>query len=183
MTGAPGVDDHAGTEGDGAPVPADEPEGSAAAAEPSAPTPAAREEFSVVCVTGIEVELPAPHAVVVLAEVDEPHRSLAIPLGLPEATGLAHAWRGRPTPRPLTHELFADVLVRLGASVEVVRLLGRRAGVVLAELELSSPRGYERVPCRPSDALTLAIRQRVPAPVLVDPRLFDAEGDVEPEGR
>jgi bifunctional DNase/RNase len=161
--------------GETQPAGANEPESAAPAA------PAAGEPFSVVRVTGIEVQLPSPHAVVVLAEVDEPHRSLAIPVGLPEATGLAHAWRALATARPLTHELFTDVLVRLGATVEVVRLLGRRAGVVLAELELSSPRGREFVPCRPSDALTLALRQKVPAPLLADARLFGAEGDVEPE--
>jgi uncharacterized protein len=140
-------------------------------------------QFSVVRVLGIEVDLPTPHAVVVLGEVEEPFRSFAIPVGLPEATGLAHAWRSLSTARPLTHELFAEVLVRLGATVEVVRLTGRRSGVVLAEIELSSPRGRELVPCRPTDALTLALRQRVAAPVLADARLFDAEGDVEPEVR
>jgi bifunctional DNase/RNase len=141
------------------------------------------ESFSVVRVARIQVDLPAPHAVIVLREIDEPERRLAIPVGVPEATGLAHAWRSLATARPLTHELFAEVLVRLGATIDVVRLIGRRAGVVLAEIEISSPRGRERVPCRPTDALTLALRQKVPAPILVDERLFAAEGDVEPHDR
>ncbi len=134
----------------------------------------------VALVFDIAVELPAPHALVTLREVEPPHRQLAVPVATPDATALAHAWRGVPTARPLTHELFADVLVRLGATIDAVRLIGRRAGVVLAELELTSPRGHERIDCRPTDALTLAIRQGVPAPVLVDERLFEAEGDVEP---
>jgi bifunctional DNase/RNase len=32
--------------------------------------------------------------------------------------------------------------------------------------------------CRPSDALALALRQGVPAPILADERLLDTEGDV-----
>jgi uncharacterized protein len=138
--------------------------------------------WAVVMVFDIAVDLPTPYARVTLREVAEPHRTVAIPVGLPEATALAHAWRGVPTPRPLTHELFSDVLARLGATIEVVRLIGRRDGIVLAEMELSSARGREVVPCRPTDALTLAVRQGVPAPILVDLRLFEAEGDVDPQG-
>lgn len=131
-------------------------------------------------VAAVEVELPDPYALVVLAEVGEGARTLAIPMALADANALAHAWRGVGTPRPLTHELFAEVLVRLGATVEVVRLLGRRDGVVLAELELCSPGGRERIPCRPSDGLTLALRQRVRAPIVANPALFEPEVDVEP---
>jgi len=138
--------------------------------------------WAVVMVFDIAVDLPAPHALVTLREVAEPHRLFALPVGLPEATALAHAWRGVPTPRPLTHELFTNVLVRLGATIEVVRLHGRRAGVILAEMELTGPRGREVVSCRPTDGLTLAIRQGVAAPILLDVRLFEPEGDVDPEG-
>jgi bifunctional DNase/RNase len=138
--------------------------------------------WAVVMVFDIAVDLPTPYARVTLREVSEPNRMLVIPIGLPEGTALAHAWRGVPTPRPLTHELFADVLTRLGATIDVVRLIGRTAGIVLAEIELSSARGREVVPCRPTDALTLSVRQGVPAPILVDLRLFDEEGDVDPDG-
>jgi bifunctional DNase/RNase len=138
--------------------------------------------WAVVMVFDIAVDLPAPHARVTLREVAEPHRMLVIPIGLPEGTALAHAWRGVATPRPLTHELFVDVLTRLGATIDVVRLTGRTAGIVLAEIELSSAKGHELVPCRPTDALSLAVRQSVPAPILVNPRLFDEQGDVDPDG-
>jgi len=152
------------------------------AAEPDPGSAPPKHLWAVVMVFDIAVDLPAPHALVTLREVAEPHRLFALPVGLPEATALAHAWRGVPTPRPLTHELFADVLVRLGATIEVVRLHGRRAGVVLAEMELTGPRGHEVVSCRPTDGLTLSIRQGVAAPILLDVRLFDPVGDVDPEG-
>jgi bifunctional DNase/RNase len=141
-----------------------------------------RPVFSVAMVFDLAVDLPAPHATVTLREVDGRHRLLVIPIGMAEATALAHAWRGVPTPRPLTHELFADVLTRLGATIDAVRLTGRMGGIVLAEIEISSPRGREVVPCRPTDAVTLAVRQGVPAPILVDRRLFKVEGDAEPRG-
>jgi bifunctional DNase/RNase len=142
---------------------------------------AAEAPFALVEVVSVGVELPTPHAVVVLREMAEPHRALAIPIALADASALASAWRDEQTSRPLTHELFAEVLARLGVTLEVVRLVGRRAGVLLAEIELSGPRGRERVPCRPSDALTLAHRHRVRAPILLDVALFEPEGDVDPE--
>ncbi|MGH9046354.1 MAG: bifunctional nuclease family protein [Acidimicrobiales bacterium] len=159
--------------------------GTASETEPAADRdeiagPLAGRHCAVAMVLSIEVALPNTHAVVTLREVDDPHRLFAIPVGVPDATSLAYVWRGVATPRPLTHQLFADVLVRLGTTIDAVWLTGRRAGVVLAELELSSPRGHETVPCRPTDALTLALRQGVPAPILVDERLFDSDGDVEP---
>ena len=66
--------------------------------------------------------------------------------------------------------------------LEVVRLIGRRAGVVLAELETVEPAGpRELVPCRPTDGLTLALRQAVPAPIWSTSASSAADGDVEPE--
>jgi len=153
-----------------------------ATTETEEPSTTAAKPWAVVMVFDIAVDLPAPHARVTLREVAEPHRMLVIPIGLPEGTAVAHAWRGVATPRPLTHELFADVLTRLGATIDAVRLIGRTSGIVLAEIELSSARGREVVSCRPTDALTLAVRQGVPAPILVDQRLFDEEGDVDPDG-
>jgi uncharacterized protein len=134
----------------------------------------------VVKVRSIKVEFPSPHALVMLREVEEPRRDVTIAIGFPEATALGYAWHQVPTPRPLTHALFCDVLARLGATIEVVRLTGRQAGVVSAEMELSSPRGRELVPCRPTDGLTLSLRQGVRAPILVDERLFDPDADVTP---
>jgi uncharacterized protein len=143
-----------------------------------APSPALS-ELRIVELAAIEVELPAPFAVVVLAEAEPPRRRLSIPVGLPEGSALAQAWRRVDTPRPLTHELFSYVLTKLGGTIEVVRLLGRLGGVVFAEFELSGPRGREVVPCRPSDGITLALRQGVVPPILADARLFEREGDVE----
>ena len=39
-------------------------------------------------------------------------------------------------------------------------------GVYYAELDLMTPKGHEIFDCRTSDAITLALRQSVPAPIL-----------------
>ena len=138
------------------------------------PVPALR----VVRVTEVAVDLPSQYPTVTLQEDESPERRVVIPIGMPEGVALAHAWRQVATPRPLTHELFAEVLARLGATIASVRVIGRRAGIYMAEIDISTPQGVEVVGCRPSDAIIMALRQGVPAPLLVDERLFDAEGDV-----
>jgi bifunctional DNase/RNase len=163
-------------------APASPPGGSASPKGTGADPPDGGARFSVVEVHDVAVELPSQFPRVTLRETDPPYRSLVIPVGLPEGVALVHAQAGIPTPRPLTHELFAEVLRRLAVDVVAVRLVGRLQGVYLAELVLSGARGRETVPCRASDGLTLALRQRVPAPVLVDARLIESPGDVEPAG-
>lgn len=164
---------------EGGSAPAGEPE-AGAGAERERPTSRESVDFKVLSVIDVSIDLPANHAVVTLVEDDPPCRRLEIPIGIPDASSLAYALRGLDTRRPLTHELFADVLRRLRADVVAVRLVGRSGGTYLAELDLMSPSGHEVVSCRPSDGLTLALRQPVSAPVLSDELLLATTEDVAP---
>jgi bifunctional DNase/RNase len=80
----------------------------------------------------------------------------------------------------MTHELFMDVLQRARIDVIAVRLIGREGGTLLADLDLMTAAGRERVQCRPSDGIILALRMPVPAPILVDERILADDGDVAP---
>jgi uncharacterized protein len=136
--------------------------------------------FRVMEVVGVSVELPEQYPVVTLQEAEVPLRELTFRVGMVEGVALSQALRRLKSPRPLTHELLATVLGRLGADVVAVRLVGRQGSVYLAELDLMSARGREVMECRPSDGITIALRQPVPAPVLADERLLEGEGDVLP---
>ncbi len=136
--------------------------------------------FRVMEVVGVTVELPDQYPVVTLQESESPLRELNFRVGMAEGVALSQALRRLKSPRPLTHELLTTVLGRLGADVVAVRLTGRQGTVYLAELDLMSARGREVMSCRPSDGLTLAVRQLVPAPVLADERLLAGDGDVLP---
>jgi bifunctional DNase/RNase len=138
--------------------------------------------FRVVDVLRVVVDLPDQYPLVTLQEAEAPLRELSFRIGMPEGVALAYALRRLETPRPLTHELLANVLWRLGADVVSVRLVGRQGPTYAAELELMAPRGREVLPCRPSDGIVLALRQPVPAPVLADERLLADEEDVLPPG-
>ncbi|HSZ37311.1 MAG TPA: bifunctional nuclease domain-containing protein [Acidimicrobiales bacterium] len=150
-----------------------------AAGRPPAPVPIGP-SFRVMAVEDVSLELPAQYPSVTLVESEPPMRALVFPVGLPEGTALAQALRRIPGRRPMTHELFMQVLQRAHIDVVSVRLIGREEGNLIAELDLMTPAGRERIDCRPSDGLVLAMRMPVAAPVLVDERLLEDGGDVEP---
>ena len=139
-----------------------------------------RPNFRVMEVVGVTVELPDQFPLVTLVESEAPLRELTFRVGMAEGVALSHALRRLRSPRPLTHELLTTVLGRLGADVVAVRLTGRQGTVYQAELDLMSARGREVMACRPSDGITIAVRQPVQAPVLADERLLEGDGDVLP---
>ena len=83
-----------------------------------------------------------------------------------EAVALHHALDKIDGRRPGTHELAAEILRRLNADIVAARITRYDGGVFYAELDLMTPRGREIFDCRTSDALILATRQGVRAPVL-----------------
>jgi bifunctional DNase/RNase len=46
-------------------------------------------------------------------------------------------------------------------------------GVFTAEIVVSGPTGSSTLDCRPSDAIALALRQRLPVPIMADPDVLD----------
>lgn len=138
--------------------------------------------FSTALVTSVTLDLPNQHPTVLLRENEPPGRHLSFAVGMPDAVALSHALRRIPTPRPGTHELTGDVLSRFDVDIVAVRLVGRAGGIYFAELDLRGRDRHSIHACRPSDGLTLALRQAVPAPILVDLRLWEPDGDVEPAG-
>jgi len=120
--------------------------------------------------------LPATHPVVVLQEADAPFRELRIPVGGAEGIAISYAGRGLETPRPLTHELFARVLEEFGMTLDVVRITEVRGTAFTAEMVISGRLGTRVVDCRPSDAIALALRHRLPVPIMVDPNVLEVAG-------
>ncbi len=136
--------------------------------------------FRVMDVEEVSLDLPSQFPSVTLVESEPPQRTLVFPVGLPEGTAIALALRRMEGRRPTTHELFMQVLQRARIDVIALRMIGREEGTLLAELDLMAPGGRERVDCRPSDGIVLALRMPVPAPILVDERLLESHGDLDP---
>ncbi|GAC1542637.1 MAG: bifunctional nuclease family protein [Acidimicrobiales bacterium] len=131
----------------------------------------------------VRVSLPTQAPVVLLQEVGGARRILFIFIGTPEADAIVKAMRGSVPPRPLTHDLFRDMLEALGATLERVVVTELRTdpegnGTFYAELHLVVGERKVVVSARPSDAVALAARTG--SPIFADDALVDAEGK-EPE--
>ena len=100
------------------------------------------------------MELPNNQPVVLLRESGG-ERYLPIWIGAAEATAIAYAQQGVVPPRPLTHDLFKDVLDALNHELEEVRIVAVRGGVYFASLVFA---GGVEVSSRSSDAIALALR-------------------------
>ena len=132
----------------------------------------------------VRVSLPTQAPVVMLQEVGGARRILFIFIGNPEADAIVKAMRGAQPPRPLTHDLFRDVLDTLGARLERVVVTELRVddegnGTFFAELHLSVGEARHVVSARPSDAIALAARTG--SPIFASDALVDAEGKVPEE--
>ncbi len=127
----------------------------------------AEEPYVAVRVLEAAMVLPNPNPFLILEEVASPHRQLSIPIGFAEGTAIGFILANRPTPKPLTHELFLEVLQRLGGSIARARVTHFAHGGFYAEVVVAAPDGELVFSCRPSDAIALALRQGAATPVLV----------------
>jgi hypothetical protein len=123
-------------------------------------------KFNVMSIESVLFDLSDSSPLVHLIEEETPYRYLAIPIALTEAVALHNALDKIDGRRPGTHEVMAEVLRRLNADIVAARITRYDGGVFYAELDLMTPRGREVFDCRTSDALILATRQGVRAPVL-----------------
>jgi bifunctional DNase/RNase len=88
---------------------------------------------------------------------------------------------GTPKPRPQTHDLFADVLVALGAKVERIVINDFSDTVYYARLIIGAEnelqeRKIVEIDARPSDSIALAVQAG--APILVATEVWEAVEDM-----
>ncbi|MBU4194092.1 MAG: bifunctional nuclease family protein [Actinobacteria bacterium] len=119
---------------------------------------------------GVRVELPANQPIVLLQEVDG-ERFLPIWIGSFEATAIAFALQGVETPRPMTHDLFKDVLDELTVEIEQVLINDLIEGTFYAMITMYRNGSRHEVSARPSDAIALAVRMEVP--IYADENVMD----------
>jgi uncharacterized protein len=114
---------------------------------------------------------PSTRQPVVLLQGKRDRRPLALAIGPFEANGIAIALQGVTPPRPLTYDLFLNVLGDLRASLKRIVVTDLRDDVFYAQLHLETAAARLTIDSRPSDAIALALRARVP--ILVEDRVFD----------
>ncbi len=98
---------------------------------------------------------------VVILKDPEGDRYLPIWIGAWEASAIAMRLQGLSAERPLTHDLFAAALERLGVRVQRVVISELSDETYHARIHLERDGVEVEVDARPSDALALAVRAEV----------------------
>jgi uncharacterized protein len=142
-----------------------------------------RDQLVRVEVTGVGVD-PLTGAPAVLLRDPDSEQAVPIYIGLTEAEAVDRALRRIRPPRPLTHELMADLLVATGAELKHLIIDDLREGTYHAalELKLRDRDGNVLLDTRPSDGMALALRNG--SPILVARKVLRGQDEIEtPSGR
>jgi hypothetical protein len=105
---------------------------------------------------------PATQAPIVVLKDESGQVTLPIWIGIAEATSIASAIKQVSMARPLTHDLFYDLLLELGVVVQRVVITELRESTYFAELVLGQGERALILDSRPSDAIALALRAAAP---------------------
>jgi bifunctional DNase/RNase len=124
-------------------------------------------------IDSIRVSLMNYQRVVILKEKNA-HRYLPIWIGPAEAESIAIKLQDVSVPRPLTHDLLGSVISHLGGRISSIVVSDLSNDTFYAKIILEQNGGRMEVDSRPSDAIALAVRARVP--ILVDESVMDKAG-------
>jgi bifunctional DNase/RNase len=128
-------------------------------------------------IDSIRVSLMSQDRVVVLKD-QRTERYLPIWIGPFEAEAIRVELQGVEVTRPLTHDLLKSVIEQLGAEVENVVVNDLRDDVFYARLSVKVDGKTIEVDSRPSDAIALGVRFKVPIYVA---QSVMAKAAIEPE--
>jgi bifunctional DNase/RNase len=126
-----------------------------------------------VVIDSIRVSLMNQQRIVILREVDA-ERYLAIWIGVYEAEHLTIALQDVEVSRPLTYDLFANVIEAMGADVSHVEVVSLQDETFYGNVVLERNGQLINIDSRPSDAMNLAVRSG--APILVSREVMESAG-------
>jgi bifunctional DNase/RNase len=130
-------------------------------------------------VVGITIDPGTQSPIVILRDLEN-RNILPIWIGILEANAIAVGLEKVKLPRPMTHDLFKNVMDQLGVSLKKIEITDIKENTYYAVLHLETGGKTLTIDSRPSDALAIAIR--LGAPILVHESVIEKAVRVEAEG-
>jgi bifunctional DNase/RNase len=127
---------------------------------------------------GVSFDLVGKTPIVLLKTVAG-NKFLPIWIGQPEAAAILMKLQEAPVPRPMTHDLAADLVQQLGGEVVSIAVTELRDSTFYASITVRQNGNEIEIDSRPSDAIAIAIR--VDAPIFAADEVIEESG-VEFEG-
>jgi hypothetical protein len=137
--------------------------------------------YDKMVVYGVSLDV-ASRQPIVLLKSEEGNRFLPIWIGQHEAGAILMKLQNSTFPRPMTHDLFTNVLGSLAATLERVLVTELKDYTFYAVLKLRVQDQEIEVDSRPSDAIALAVRTDAPifaSHDLLETNGIELESDVE----
>ena len=122
---------------------------------------------------GVSFDLIGKQPIVLLKTADE-NKFLPIWIGHSEAAAILMKLQGAAPQRPLTHDLFTDVLGELETEIDRITVTELRENTFYARITLVRNGAEIEVDSRPSDAIALAVR--------ADAKIYAADEVIEESG-
>jgi bifunctional DNase/RNase len=119
---------------------------------------------------GVSFDMVGKQPIVLLKTADG-NKFLPIWIGHPEAAAILMKLQGAATPRPMTHDLFTEILGQLEARVVRIAVTELRENTFYALITVAVDGTELEIDSRPSDAIALAVRAGAP--------IFAAEAVIE----
>ena len=99
---------------------------------------------------------------VVILKEKESDRYLPIWIGPAEADAIAVKLQELSVPRPLTHDLLGTIIDSMGGAIEHILVNDLENDTFYAKIAIKTNGDVKEIDCRPSDAVALAVRAKVP---------------------
>ncbi len=112
-------------------------------------------------VIGITID-PVTQSPIVILRDKENLNTLPIWIGMLEANAIAAGLEHLKLPRPMTHDLFKNLLDQIGVKLLQVEVTDIRENTYFAALHMEVGGNSVVIDSRPSDAIAIAIRMEVP---------------------
>jgi len=112
-------------------------------------------------VIGITID-PVTQSPIVILRDKENLNTLPIWIGMLEANAIAAGLEHLKLPRPMTHDLFKNLLDQIGVKLLRVEVTDIRDNTYFAALHMEVGGNSVVIDSRPSDAIAIAIRMEVP---------------------
>ena len=143
-----------------------------------------------VVIDSIRISLISQHRIVMLRDIDG-ERRLPIWIGPCEAEAITIELQDVEIARPVTHDLLKNVIEEVGGTVSHILINELRDQVFYARLFVDISGEMLEIDCRPSDAIAVAVRAKVPifieeavmeeAGILPEPDVDEELGEQEAE--
>jgi bifunctional DNase/RNase len=128
---------------------------------------------------GVSFDLVGKQPIVLLKTADG-NKFLPIWIGHPEAAAILMKLQGASTPRPMTHDLMADMLEQLDAEVLRITVTELRDNTFYASITVQQNGSEIDIDSRPSDAIAIAVRAEAPifaAEHVIEESAIEFEGE------